>query len=56
LIVLLFTGGTISKRYDPAAGGAVRTLRGREILELAPGVERLAPIEVDDWVRSPVRI
>ena len=53
MIVLLFTGGTISMRHDPAAGGAVPTLRGREILELAPGVEQLAPIEVDDWGAFP---
>ena len=53
MIVLVFTGGTISMRHDPAAGGAIPTLRGREILDLAPGVERLAPMEVDDWGSFP---
>jgi L-asparaginase len=53
MIVLVFTGGTISMRHDPSAGGAVPTLRGRDILDLAPGVERLAPIEVDDWGAYP---
>jgi L-asparaginase len=53
MIVLVFTGGTISMRHDPSAGGAIPTLRGREILDLAPGVERLAPIEIDEWGAYP---
>jgi len=53
MIVLVFTGGTISMRHDPASGGAIPTLRGREILDLAPGVERLAPIEIDEWGAYP---
>jgi L-asparaginase len=53
MIVLVFTGGTISMRHDPAAGGAVPTLRGRDILALAPEIEQLAPIEVDDWGAFP---
>ncbi len=53
MIVLLFTGGTISMRHDAAAGGAVPTLRGREILDLAPGIDRLADLEIDDWGAHP---
>jgi len=53
MIVLLFTGGTISMRHDPASGGAVPTLRGRDILALAPGIEKLAPLEIDDWGAYP---
>ena len=53
MIVLLFTGGTISMRHDPALGGAVPTLRGRDILALAPGIEKLAPLEIDDWGAYP---
>jgi len=53
MIVLVFTGGTISMRHDPAAGGAVPTLRGRDILDLAPGIEKLAQIEVDEWGSYP---
>jgi L-asparaginase len=53
MIVLVFTGGTISMRHDPAAGGAVPTLTGRDILDLAPGIERLAALRVDEWGAHP---
>lgn len=53
MIVLIFTGGTISMRHDPAIGGAVPSLRGRDILALAPGVENLATFEIEDWGAYP---
>jgi L-asparaginase len=53
MIVLLFTGGTISMRHDPAAGGAVPSLRGQEIVALAPGIDQLATLEIDDWGAYP---
>jgi L-asparaginase len=53
MIVLLFTGGTISMRHDAAAGGAVPSLTGRDILALAPGIDRLATLDVDDWGAYP---
>ena len=53
MIVLLFTGGTISMRHDPVSGGAVPALRGRDILALAPGIDQLAPLEIDDWGAFP---
>ena len=53
MIVLVFTGGTISMRHDPSAGGAVPTLSGREIVALAPGIDKLADLEVDDWGAFP---
>jgi L-asparaginase len=53
MIVLLFTGGTISMRHDPTAGGAVPTLRGKDILALAPGIDKLAELEIDDWGAYP---
>jgi L-asparaginase len=53
MIVLLFTGGTISMRHDATAGGAVPTLRGRDILALAPEITELADLEVDDWAGYP---
>lgn len=53
MIVLLFTGGTISMRHDPAAGGAVPSLTGRDIVALAPGVDQLAQLEIDDWGAFP---
>ncbi len=53
MIVLLFTGGTISMRHDATAGGAVPTLRGRDILALAPEIGELADLEIDDWGAHP---
>ena len=53
MIVLVFTGGTISMRRETPGGGAVPALRGHQILALAPGIERIAEIEVDDWGRFP---
>jgi len=40
-------------RHDAAAGGAVPTLRGPDILQLVPTIGELAEIEVDDWAAHP---
>jgi len=53
MIVLLFTGGTISMRHDPTVGGAVPSLSGRDIVALAPGIDKLAELEIDDWGAFP---
>src|SRR4051812_21914677 len=53
MIVLVFTGGTISMRHDATAGGAIPSLRGRDILDLAPGIDRIAELEIDDWGAFP---
>lgn len=53
MIVLVFTGGTISMRHDATAGGAIPSLRGKDILALAPGIDRFADLEVDDWGSYP---
>lgn len=53
MIVLLFTGGTISMRHDATAGGAVPTLRGQDIVKLVPELNELAQIEVDDFGAHP---
>jgi L-asparaginase len=53
MIVLVFTGGTISMRHDVSAGGAIPSLRGRDILDLTPGIERIAELEIDDWGAFP---
>jgi L-asparaginase len=53
MIVLVFTGGTISMRTDPASGGAVPTLRGDAILASAPGVADIAHVVVDEWATMP---
>jgi L-asparaginase len=53
MIVLLFTGGTISMRHDPSSGGAVPSLSGRDILALAPAIEQIATIEIVDFGAHP---
>lgn len=53
MIVLVFTGGTISMRHDPAAGGAVPALAGRDIVELVPQLRDIADLEIDDFGSYP---
>ncbi len=53
MIVLLFTGGTISMRHDAGAGGAVPTLKGADLLRTAPGLDTIAPLEIDEWATMP---
>jgi L-asparaginase len=53
MIHILFTGGTISMRRDAAAGGNVPAHGGDALLALAPGIERIAPVRVEDWARRP---
>jgi L-asparaginase len=53
MIVLLFTGGTISMRHDATVGGAVPALRANEIVAAARGIEDVAKLEVEEWGRFP---
>lgn len=53
MIVVVFTGGTISMRYDAAAGGAIPALAGRDILELVPQLREIADLEVDEFGAFP---
>ena len=53
MIVILFTGGTITMKHDPALGGAVPTLSGDEIVAATRGLADVATIEVDQWGRFP---
>jgi L-asparaginase len=52
-VLFIFTGGTISMRFDPATGGAVPALSGREILAFDPELERMTSAEVIDFGRYP---
>lgn len=53
MIHFLFTGGTISMRHSAAAGGAVPTLGAADLAALAPGLEQVGPVELEDWGRFP---
>ncbi len=53
MIVILFTGGTISMKLDPTSGAAVPALAGADILQLVPGLAAIADIEYEDVSRLP---
>jgi L-asparaginase len=53
MIHILFTGGTISMQRDAAAGGNVPAHGGAALMRLAPGIERMAPVRIEDWARMP---
>ena len=53
MIVILFTGGTISMKFDAGAGGAVPTLSGEDIVAATRGLSDVATIEVEQWGRHP---
>lgn len=52
-VVIIFTGGTISMRIDEKTGGAVPYLSGKEIINLIPGINQLADIEIYDFGKYP---
>jgi L-asparaginase len=53
VIGLLFTGGTISMRQDPATGAAVPALGANDILAEVPRISDVAEFEVEDFSRLP---
>jgi len=53
MIGLLFTGGTISMKLDPATGAAVPALGSADILAQVPGIADVAAFEVEDFSRLP---
>ena len=52
-VAIVFTGGTISMRFDSAAGGAVPSLSGEEILAQVPGLKEISEVTVADFARLP---
>jgi L-asparaginase len=53
MIGLLFTGGTISMKLDPATGAAVPAMGAADILEHVPGLGDITDFEVEDLSRLP---
>jgi L-asparaginase len=53
MIGLLFTGGTISMKLDPATGAAVPALTAQELIDLVPGIRGVDTFEVEDFSRLP---
>lgn len=53
VVALVFTGGTISMRFDAGAGGAVPSLGAEEILEAAAGIRAVADLRIEEFGRFP---
>lgn len=53
VIALVFTGGTISMKFDATAGGAVPALGFGEILASARGIETIADLRPEEFGRFP---
>jgi L-asparaginase len=53
MIGLLFTGGTISMRHDPATGAAIPALSAADILASVPQMGDVSTFEVEDFSRLP---
>jgi L-asparaginase len=43
-VAVVFTGGTISMRHDPVAGGNVPVLSGADLLATVPGLDEIATV------------
>ena len=52
-VAVVFTGGTISMRHDPAAAGNIPTMRGEELLASVPGLAAIGEIDPIDWGLVP---
>src|SRR5688572_16150782 len=53
MIAIIFTGGTISMKFDAAAQGAVPALSGEEILAATRGIEDVDDVTVEQWGSYP---
>src|SRR5205823_9396757 len=53
MIVILFTGGTITMRNDPGGGGAQPGLTAAEILQATKGIRAITGIETEEWGQFP---
>src|SRR5690348_7227875 len=52
-IAIVFTGGTIAMKIDPATGGAVPALSGEQVVALVPELVGVAEIAVHNFGRYP---
>lgn len=52
-IHIIATGGTIAMRIDPAGGGPVPAVSGRELVAAVPGLQRVGEITVEEFANIP---
>jgi len=48
-VVIVTTGGTVAMKYDPASGGVVPALSGKDLIVAVPGLEKIAIIETVEF-------
>src|SRR2546423_3967787 len=53
MIVILFTGGTITMRNDAGGGGAQPGLTAAEILLATKGIRSITAVETEEWGQFP---
>ena len=53
MIGILFTGGTISMRIDPATGSAVPALSAEDIVAQVPDLPHITDFEIEEFGRLP---
>ena len=53
MIVILFTGGTITMRNDPGGGGVQPGLTATEILNATKGIRAITAVETEEWGQFP---
>jgi L-asparaginase len=52
-VIVFTTGGTIAMRYDPVIGGTVPAVSGPELIEAAPPLAPVCPVEVREFSNIP---
>lgn len=52
-VVLIATGGTIASRYDPELGRAVASQKAEDLVEMVPGLNEVAEVELDNFKVVP---
>lgn len=53
MIGILFTGGTISMKVDPATGAPVPVMSGADLLDQVPQARGISDVEIEDFSRLP---
>lgn len=53
MITIIFTGGTIAMRKEPASAGVVPSLSASEILDATKGINAITGVETEEWGSFP---
>lgn len=52
-VLIVFTGGTMSMKFDPEIGAAVPAYSGEEVMAMVPGLSDICDYELIDFARLP---